>query len=173
MTASKFVELGRRAIWFDRVPVSARAAQRRIPSLGQAMLVLTYAAGVAGVLQDSRHGPHAAWIDFHVLFGLLLWLTVLVKFAERKNKSSATPAADLWEFRRHLARSVYLLLYVLFGVAQIIIAGSSLWNRGVWHSATLDLSQPLREYLACGCLALLTIYLLAALEHRADHQHHK
>jgi cytochrome b561 len=173
MTASKFIEPARHATWFGRLPLSARAAQRRIPSFGQAMLALSYAAGLAGVLQDSWHRPHAAWIDFHILFGLLLWLTVLVQFAERKNKSSATPAADLWTFRRHLARSVYLLLYVLFGVSQLLIAGASLWNRGIWQSAVLDLSQPLREYLACGVLALLTIYVLAALEHGADHQHHK
>ncbi|HEY2676127.1 MAG TPA: hypothetical protein VGI65_04100 [Steroidobacteraceae bacterium] len=173
MTASKFLEPARRPLWFERVPVAARAAQRRIPSLGQAMLLLSYTAGLAGVLQDSLHRPHAAWIDFHILFGLLLWLTVLVQFAERKNKSSAMPATDLWAFRRHLARTVYLLLYVLFGLAQLIVAGSSLWNRGLWQSAMLDVSQPLRQYLACGLLALLTIYLLAALEHRADHQHHK
>jgi cytochrome b561 len=174
MTASKFVEPGRRAIWFDRVPASARATRRLIPSLGQAMLALSYATGLAGVLQDSWHGAHdRARFDFHILFGLLLWLTVLVRFAERKNKSCPMHAVDLRKFRRHLLRSVYLLLYVLFGVGQLIIAGSSLWTHGVWQSAVLDLAQPLREYLACGILAVLTIYLLAALEHRADHQHHE
>jgi cytochrome b561 len=137
------------------------------------MLAFTYAVGVAGVLQDCRPWLHEqAWLDFHILFGILLLLTIFVQFAERKNESPMH-AVELRKFRGHLVRSVYLVLYVLFGVGQFTIAGSTLQVHGVSQMATPDLSHALREYLVCGIVGLLAIHLLSALERRADHQHDK
>jgi cytochrome b561 len=141
MTASKFVELSRRAIWLDRISA---------PGLGSWMLALAYVAGVAGILQDR--------IGLHIVFGLLLWLAVVARFAERRNQSRATHVIELREFRRQVSRTVYLLLYLLFGLNLLIHMGAA---------------ENLRDYLGYGILALVTIQTLAALERRSDHQHHK
>ncbi|HEY2145108.1 MAG TPA: hypothetical protein VGH12_03485 [Steroidobacteraceae bacterium] len=171
MTASKFVELGRRA---DRISASSRATKRRAPALGRLILALCCAAGVAGLLQDSWRGLNGApWADFHLMFGLLLWLTVLVWFSERRNQACPLHTIELRDFRRHLSRVVYLLLYVLFGLNLLIIVGASVWDPRASHATMQDSGENLRDYLAYGLLALLTIHLLAALESRADHQQHK
>jgi cytochrome b561 len=156
MTASKFVELGRRVIWPDRISA---------PALSSAILALTYAAGIGGLLQDSwpatNIGPR---IDLHITFGLLLWLAVVARFAERRSQSCATQATGLREFRRHLSRSVYLLLYVLFGLDQLTFMAHAQFPRP---------AENLRDYLGYGLLALFTVHVLAALERRSDHQHHE
>jgi hypothetical protein len=57
------------------------------------------------------------------------------------------------------------LLYLLFGVSQIVRIGARLWNSQA-HGASLAIMQPpenLRDYLAYGVLALLSIHLLGAL----------
>ena len=168
MTASKFVDLRRRAMWFDRItPPASHATKRRVPVLGQRLLFLAYAAGIAGLLQDSWQGLDGRpWMDFHILFGLSLWVMVLVQFSERPRPACPTHDVGLRAFRRHLARVVYLLLYVLFGLNQLFRAGASLWIHGALHTTIAQPVENLRDYLAYGVLALLTIHLLAIRESR-------
>jgi hypothetical protein len=67
---------------------------------------------------------------------------------------------------RQASRTVYLLLFVLFGVNQIIQIGATLWNSqayGASHPAILQPPQNVRDYLAYGVLALFSIRVLAAL----------
>jgi hypothetical protein len=67
---------------------------------------------------------------------------------------------------RQLSRAVYLLLYVLFGVSQIVRIGATLWNSqayGASHPAILQPPENLCDYLAYGILALLSIRVPGAL----------
>jgi len=156
MTASKFVQLGRRVIWLDRISA---------PALSSAILALTYAVGIGGLLQDSRPASNVGpRIDLHITFGLLLWLAVVAKFAERRSRSCVTQTICLREFRRHLSRCVYLLLYVLFGLNQLIFIAQAQFPGP---------AENLRDYFGYGLFALVTIHALAALELRSDHQHHE
>jgi hypothetical protein len=79
------------------------------------------------------------------------------------------------------------LLYIVFGANQIIRFAVFLWNRGtsaVMHPAIVQPPENLRDYLAYGIFALLTIRALAALHRHMlkrgalpstlpDYQHHK
>jgi hypothetical protein len=62
-----------------------------------------------------------------------------------------------------------LLLYVLFAASQLMAVGVFWWNRGTLgalHPAVQQPPENLRDYLAYGICALLTIHVLAALQRR-------
>lgn len=122
--------------------------------LRRGLTVLVCAVGVAGLILDSWPRPaHGTWINLHPLFGMLLWVAVLVQVQQQPGKI------------RQLSRAVFLLLYLLFGVSQIVRIGAWLWNSQA-HGASLAILQPpenLRDYLAYGVLALLSIHVLGAL----------
>jgi cytochrome b561 len=123
--------------------------------LRRGLTVLVCAAGVAGLILDSWPRPaHGTWINLHPLFGVLLMIAALVQFQQH--------AGNI----RQLSRAVFLLLYLLFGVSQIIRIGARLWNsqaHGASHPAILQRPENLRDYLAYGVLALLAIHVLGAL----------
>ena len=141
------------------------------------------AIGVAGQLRDSW--PTALYLPtgLHALFGVMLWLMVLAQFRQA-HRSALGPSAA-YALCRGLARGVFLQLYILFGVSQILRIAVILWNRGQSsaHMAILQPPENLRDYLAYGVFALLTIQALAVLQRRAlkrvtargllfaDHQH--
>jgi cytochrome b561 len=103
--------------------------------LTRGLAVLVCGVGVAGLTLDAWPRPPHGWINLHPLFGTLLLIAVIVQFQRREK--------DV----RQLSRAVYLLLYLLFAVNQLV-------------------RQPpenVRDYLAYGFLALLSIHLLSAL----------
>jgi cytochrome b561 len=126
------------------------------------------AVGIAGLVHDSW--PRAvqwSWINLHVVFGVLLWIMVLAQFHRRAILASLKHGADMHTVCRRLSREVYVLLYVLFGVNLLIRAGVVLWNSGMHGASKLAILQPpenLRDYLAYGMVALITIHALAALQ---------
>jgi type IV secretory pathway TrbD component len=141
--------------------------------------LLVCAVGIAVLVCDSwpnsNHGPR---INLHAAFGTLLWLMAVAQF-----RLHALPDGRC----RQPSRAVYFVLYVVFGAEQIIRMGASLWNHGslgVSHPAILPPPENLRDILAYGILALLTIRVQAALYSPAfkrsdvvlslpDLQHHK
>ena len=141
------------------------------------------AIGIAGQLRDSW--PSALYLPtgLHALFGVTLWLMVLAQF--RQAQRSALGPGAAYALCRGLSRGVFLQLYILFGVSQILRIAVILWNRGRSgaHMAILQPPENLRDYLAYGVFALLTIQALAVLQRRAlkrvtapwsmlaDHQH--
>jgi cytochrome b561 len=124
------------------------------------------AIGIAGLLHDSWPGVlHLPAVGLHALFGALLWLTVLAQFRDANRAASPPEAAGVDELCRRLSRRVYLLLYVVFGVNALVRMAAILWNngpRGALHPAVLPPPENLRDYLAYGVFALLTIHILAA-----------
>jgi cytochrome b561 len=126
------------------------------------------AVGIAGLVHDSWPSvvPRSS-INLHAVFGLLLWIMVLTQFHQRASLSNLLHGADMHAVCRQLSRAVYLLLYVLFGVNQLIRAGVVLWNSGMHGASKPAILQPpenLRDYLAYGIVALITIHALAALQ---------
>jgi hypothetical protein len=127
------------------------------------------AIGVAGLLRDSW--PAALYLPtgLHALFGLMLWLMVLAQFRQAHRAAPALSGAGVHALCRRLSRAVFLQLYILFGVSQLLRVAVILWNRGQ-SSAHLAILQPpenLRDYLAYGVFALLTVRALAVLQQRA------
>ncbi len=149
--------------------------------------LLVCAAGICGLVRDSWPSPpHGQWVNLHAVFGLLLWVMVVVQF-RRQARSSVDHEADFDPLCRRLSRSVYFLLYMVFAAQQVIGVAVLLWNHaplGASHPAVRQPPENLRDFLAYGILALLTIRVLAAL-HRyelrrgaltsalADFQHHE
>ena len=127
------------------------------------------ATGIAGLLRDSW--PTALYLPagLHALFGAMLWLMVLAQFRRAHRCAFASSGAAVYALRRRLSRGVFLQLYILFGVSQILRIAVILWNRGQSSAAHMAILQPpenLRDYLAYGVFALLTIQALAVLLHR-------
>ena len=141
------------------------------------------AIGVAGQLRDSW--PAALYLPtgLHALFGVMLCLMVLAQFRQAHRFALGPNAA--YALCRGLARGVFLQLYIVFGVSLVLRIAATLWNRGGSgaHMAILQPPENLRDYLAYGVVALLTIQALAVVQRRAlkraaarglvlaDHQH--
>jgi hypothetical protein len=109
-----------------------------------AIALLLCLAGVGGLIHDS----------LHMIFGVLLWVAVITRFQRGSLLQHSTRDADLAAFSRQLSREVYVLLYLLVGANQIM-------------------GQPpenLRDYLAFGVVALVTIHVLARQRHAALYQ---
>jgi len=120
-------------------------------------LLLALAAGILGLLHDSWAGSGAAWsLHCHALFGALLWGSVVTGFYFGARRPSRSPGLDIHAFSRKLSRRVYLVLYLLmfFNLAIDILGGEP-------HRSILRTAEDFRSYLACGCVALVTVRLLA------------
>jgi cytochrome b561 len=161
---------------------------RRAHARSWDVALLVCAVGIAGLVRDSWPGAaQGSWIHLHAVFGLLLWIMVVAQFQQRARAPSLMHGVNFDASCRQLSRAVYLLLYVLFGADQIIRAGVLLWNGeafGASHPAIVQPPENLRDYLAYGVLALLTIRTLAALHRRTlkrgalfsalpNYQHHE
>jgi cytochrome b561 len=148
---------------------------------------LICAVGIVGLVHDSwPKSVQGPWNNLHAVFGLLLWIMVVAQFRQAR-PTGLLQGADFHSICRQLSRAVYFLLYILFGASQIIRFAVFLWNRGTFgatHPAIVQPPENLRDYLAYGILALLTIRALAALHRHAlkrgvlpstftDYQHHK
>jgi cytochrome b561 len=147
----------RPAIWSSKVTDGDRALHS-----GLALLVL--AAGLLGLLYDSRPIPLRHAGSLHALFGALLLIFVAARFCRfcrfcwHVRRTPRMPPADIRAFSRHLSRTVYLLLYVLvfFDLIIGILPGTS--HRTIDGQAVL-----FQSYLASGVLALVAIRALCAL----------
>jgi cytochrome b561 len=140
------------------------------------------AVALAGLVRDSWPGLlHLPAVNLHAIFGALLWLAAVAQFSHANLADPPLSGTDVRELCRGLARRIYLLLYVVFGLSQLVRIAAILWNstaQGSWRPATLAAPENLRDYLAYGVFALLTLHVLAALRHSspstlAHHQHDK
>jgi cytochrome b561 len=160
---------------------------RRAPPRAWVFAFLVCTVGIAGLVLDSwPKSVQGAWINLHAVFGLLLWIMVVAQF-RRARSGSLVHAADFHSICRQSSRAVYFLLYILFGANQIIRFAVFLWNKGTigaTHPAIVQPPENLRDYLAYGIVALLTIRALTALHRHTlkrgkltsafpDYQHHK
>jgi cytochrome b561 len=120
-------------------------------------LLLALAAGLLGLIHDSWEGSAtASSLHYHASFGALLWGSVMAEFYFRARRSPCRRTIDIHAFSRRLSRWVYLLLYVLmfFNLAIDLV-------RGEPHRSVLRTAEDFQSYLACGCVALVAIHILA------------
>jgi cytochrome b561 len=94
--------------------------------------------------------------NLHAVFGLLLWIMVVMQFRQRARSTDRAHVCDLALLSRQLSRAVYILLYMVFGADQIIRTAAS-------RPAIPQPAENLRGFLAYGIIALLTIRVLAAV----------
>ena len=151
----------------EAVELQGRAARARRLSY----VLPLYAIGIAGLLRDSWPGaPHLSGVNLHAIFGAMLWLIVVAQFCHANLAGLPLRAAGVHELCRRLSRRIYLLLYVLFGASQLVRIAAIFWNsgtQGALHPAILTSPENLRDYLAYGVFALLTIHVLAAMQRQA------
>jgi hypothetical protein len=108
---------------------------------------------------------HWSFIDLHAAFGVLLCLMVVAQFHVENLRAVALSGTSLRAFCRGLTRLVFLELYALFGVHELVHVAATLWNKGPHGTAQQVLLQPpesLRDYLAYGVAALIIIRVLEA-----------
>jgi cytochrome b561 len=140
----------------------------RSPSLSSAaplhapFALLVLVVGLLGVIADTWIIPLPHRGNLHVLFGALLWASVVARFYGRLRRSPRMQPADIRVFSRHLSRLVYLLLYILafFNLAIGFL-------RAAPHSTFLARAEGFQSYLVWGFVALITIRVLAALCHHS------
>jgi cytochrome b561 len=129
------------------------------------------AVGAAGLLRDSwPAAQHLPSVNLHAIFGAMLWLTAVAQFCQANLGGAPLHADGVQQLCRRLSRRVYLLLYVLFGLSQLVRVAAILWNsgaQGALHPAIVSPPENLRDYLAYGVLALLTLHALAAAQCQA------
>jgi cytochrome b561 len=96
--------------------------------------IVAVVIGVLGLRGSS--GPRQlleSWINIHALFGLLLCGLVLARCRWSVKHSPPMLPSDVRQLSRHLSRTVYLLLYVVIGVMELIAILNS-----VWHGSVVD-----------------------------------
>jgi hypothetical protein len=117
----------------------ACSRERMLAALYGCLALFAVAIGVLGLQGDSwLRQVLEAWINIHALFGLLLCGLVLARCRWRVERSPLMLTADIRELSRHLSRIVYLLLYVVIGVREVIGMLNSLWHGGAVDFSLFD-----------------------------------
>jgi len=105
--------------------------ERMLTALYGCIALLAVVIGVLGLLGASwPRQMLELWINIHALFGLLLCGLVLTRCWWRVNRSPSMLPADTRELSRHLSRIVYLMLYLVLGVREVISILNSLRHGG-------------------------------------------
>jgi hypothetical protein len=105
--------------------------ERTLTALYGCIALVAVAIGVLGLIGASwPRQILESWINIHVLFGLLLCGLVFSRCWWRVKHSPRMLPADIRELSRHLSRMVYLLLYSVVGLSQLISILDSVWHVG-------------------------------------------
>jgi len=137
--------------------------------------ILVVAVGVLGLVDDSWSRKIVeSWINIHTLFGFLLWGFVIARFYWRAKHSPLMLPSGICELSRHLSREVYLLLYIIVGVREIVGIANVIWYGGTLDfnlfdkhfrngpdRAGFEAKEDFQAFLAYGLVALVIIRTLA------------
>jgi hypothetical protein len=149
-----FIRLAQR---LDGSVLSSRAAAALLHGV---VAVSIAAIGVLGVLLQPRAVPAThGRIDMQALFGVSLFLGVIVLFAWHALHPLLACAESIARLARRLSRQIYLLLYALavIKVIAFLTARSQL--------PLSDAMKAMQYYAIYAVLAVLTIRVLTALCH--------
>lgn len=143
------------------------------------MAPLIVVVGVLGLLHDSwPKRTQTFWINIHALFGLLVWVLVIVRFWWRSRHPPPALSREIGEVSRRLSGGAHGLLYVLIFVVPVIGAVTF-----IWHGRALDFglfrlnfgirsnraifrpTEDIHGYLAYALFALAGIHVVIALWH--------
>jgi hypothetical protein len=118
--------------------------------------------GVLGLLDVSwPKRVLGSWVNLHAIFGLLLWIFVAARFHSGLKVATPMRPADIRSLSRELSRTVYLLLYAVIGIREIIGVVGWLWHSGTWASGEFAADAELQAVIAYGLIGLLLIRALA------------
>jgi cytochrome b561 len=143
------------------------------------MFLLVVGVGVLGLLHDSwPKQTQAFWINLHVMFGLLLWLTLIARFWWRMRHVPPALPIEVSQIARRLSTPVHLGLYALMFITPMLGIVTFVWhgrifdfglfqlNFGVRSDRTIfEPTEDIHGYLAYSLFALVGIHALAALWH--------
>jgi cytochrome b561 len=153
----------------------APSRERVLAALYGCIALVAVGIEVLGLLGDSRlRQVLESWINIHALSGLLLCGLVLARFRWHLERSPRMSAADIRDLSRHLSRFVYLFLYVVIGIREVIGILHNLWHggpvdfslfdaqfsRGPDH-AGFDPKDDFQLFLTSGLVALLFVRVSA------------
>ncbi len=143
------------------------------PEAGIALFILV--VGIAGL--EAPSWPRQlvdAWINIHLLFGLLLCSWAVVRFQRGVRASPCLLPADVRGLSRQLSRIVYCVLYGVVGLKQSISIVSSLWHGGAVdfslfneslrhgpNTTVLDPHDDFQQFLAAGLIPLVIVRVMA------------
>jgi cytochrome b561 len=106
----------------------ACSRERMLAALFGCIALVAVAIGVLGLLGASRLRQMLdSWINIHALFGLLLCGLVSARYRWCVIYSPRMLPTDIRQLSRHLSRIVYLSLYLVIGVREIIGILNSVW----------------------------------------------
>jgi hypothetical protein len=122
--------------------------------------------GVLGLLGASwPRQMLESWINIHALFGLLLAGWVFSRYRSRLTHPPRMLRADIHRLSRHLSRIVYLLLFLVIGVTEIIGMVGGLWHGSETGQGTgypgFDPTDDFQSFFASGLFALVVVRVLA------------
>jgi cytochrome b561 len=148
----------------ERLLFAMRGASRKPPrgtAFHWSLALLVVLAGVLGLYFRSIPGQGlASWLNANVLFGLLLWSLVITRFHRRMQQLTPALPTDIRHLCRELSLMVYLLLYAIVLIRQIVCLLKIIPDGG---------TQDLQAILAYGLVALVVIRVLAFKAWRRAH----
>ena len=149
--------------------------ERALTALYGCIAIVAVVTGVLGLLGASGlRQMLESWVNVHLLFGLLLCGVVLTRCRWRVKHSPPMLPIDIRQLSRHLSRIVYLLLYVVIGVRELIAILNSVWHgtgvdfnlfdehfrHGPGYEG-LNLHDDFQLFFASGVAALIFVRVLA------------
>jgi cytochrome b561 len=117
----------------------ARAPERVLTALYICTAIVVVFIGVLGLLGASGlRQMLESWVNIHALFALLLCGLVLARCSWSIKHSTSMSPTGIRQLSRHLARTIYLLLYVVIGVRELIAILHNVWHGGVLDFRVFD-----------------------------------
>jgi cytochrome b561 len=143
------------------------------------MFLLVAGVGILGLLHDSwPKRTQAFWINIHAMLGLLLWLTLIMRFWWRIRHTPPLLPSEVSGLSRRLSGPVHLALYALMFVTPILGVVTFIWHGrifdfGIFHldfgvrsnRAVFRPTEDIHGYLAYALFALAGLHAVAALWH--------
>jgi len=152
----------------------AWARERMLTALYAGIALVAVVIGVLGLIGASwPRQMLESWINIHALFALLLCGLVFSRCWWRVRHSPRMLPADIRELSRHLSRIVYLLLYSVVGLSQLIGILDSIWHVGAVRFNLFDerfrgpdyagfnLKDDFQLFLATGLSVLIIVRVVA------------
>jgi hypothetical protein len=127
-----------------------------------ALASLTVLFGVLGLFDGSwAERIFGSRADLHAIFGLLLCTLITAHFLLRLRRAVGAPPAYVCQLSRELSRMVYLLLYLIIGLRQMIGLADWLRYGSTAGFAKFSANDDLLTVVAYGVVGLLLIRGLA------------
>jgi cytochrome b561 len=138
------------------------------------LVAAVVASGVLGLLNKSElRQAVELWVNIHVMFAALLLIFVVARFHWSMTQTVLSSPSETYACYRQLKRIVYLLLYGIIAIRQLIGFLTYYWCGNAFdfdfaelqpssnpHYFGFDPNSDGHTFIACGVLALAAVRLL-------------